>query len=331
MLFDKGRYRCWYIARLKGETETSTVDQGRAMSVSGSALAYAESTDGEKWVKPSLKILSYQGSLENNLVCPFNNGGAIFRDDHGPPEERYKGFNFDKLPDDKDATAKGPQAKYGLYGVSSPDGYHWTKNPKPLIRYFADTTNIAAWDPLLEKYVGYFRHHLGGRSISRAETTDFWNWPEPQPLLYAGPDGFARRRLLHQLLHDLSRRAIAPLDLPRHLPSRQRLGRHPPRRQSRWPLIPMGVACNQSSSWAHPASGTADRSTPNRNSSICPMADWHCRTAVTTRRTTKSGFRISTATTTSNRRRRLGNLEGCQTGRHRGRRNGPIRDAIDNV
>ena len=80
------------------------------MSVTGSALAYAESTDGEKWVKPSLKILSYQGSLENNLVCPFNTGGAIFRDDHGPPEERYKGFNFDKLPVEKDSTAKGPQA-----------------------------------------------------------------------------------------------------------------------------------------------------------------------------------------------------------------------------
>jgi hypothetical protein len=187
VLFEKGKYRCWYIARLKGESETSTVDGGRAMSVTGSALAYAESTDGEKWVKPSLKILSYHGSVDNNLVCPFNTGGAIFRDDHGPPEERYKGFNFDKLPADENATAKGPQAKYGLYGVSSPDGYHWTKNPKPLIRYFADTTNIAAWDPLLEKYVGYFRHHLGGRSISRAETTDFWNWPEPQPLLYPGP------------------------------------------------------------------------------------------------------------------------------------------------
>lgn len=187
VLFDKGRFRCWYTARLNGESETTTVDHERVMNVTGSALAYAESTDGEKWVKPSLKILSYRGSFDNNLVCPFNNGGAIFRDDHGPPEERYKGFNFDKLPVDNDSTAKGPKTSYGLYGVSSPDGYHWTKNPKPLIRYFADTTNIAAWDPRLEKYVGFFRHHLGGRAISRAETTDFWNWPEPQPLLYAGP------------------------------------------------------------------------------------------------------------------------------------------------
>ena len=111
----------------------------------------------------------------------------MFCDDHGLPEERYKGFNFAELPKNEVAATAGTHAKYGLYGVSSPDGYHWTKNPKPLIRYFADTTNIASWDPLLGKYVGYFRHHLSGRTISRSETDDFWNWPEPQPLLYAGP------------------------------------------------------------------------------------------------------------------------------------------------
>lgn len=187
VLFDEGRYRCWYVTRLNGEVEATTVGHGRVMNIKGSALAYAESTDGATWVKPSLKILSYRGSRENNLLCEFNNGGAVFRDDHGPYEERYKGFHFDKLPVEKESAGASPKAKYGLYGVSSPDGYHWKKNPKPLIRYFADTTNIAAWDPLLEKYVGYFRHHLGGRAISRAETTDFWNWPEPEPLLYAGP------------------------------------------------------------------------------------------------------------------------------------------------
>ena len=111
----------------------------------------------------------------------------MFRDDHGPPEERYKGFHFGELPKNEVAANAGTHAKYGLYGVTSADGYRWTKNPKPLIRYFADTTNIASWDPLLEKYVGYFRHHLSGRTISRSETDDFWNWPKPQPLLYAGP------------------------------------------------------------------------------------------------------------------------------------------------
>ncbi len=187
VLFDEGRFRCWYVAQLKGESQSSTVDQERAMELTGSALAYAESSDGLNWTKPSLEILSYRGSCANNLVSPYCNGGSVFRDDHGRPEERYKGFQFDELPKEEVSSGDGPKARYGLYGVYSPDGYRWTKNPKPLIRYFADTTNIATWDPQLQKYVGFFRHHLSGRAISRAETEDFWNWPEPQPFLYAGP------------------------------------------------------------------------------------------------------------------------------------------------
>ncbi|WP_029246947.1 sialidase family protein [Schlesneria paludicola] len=187
VLFDEGKYRCWYSALLNDEKQEATVDQGRVMELSGSALAYAESEDGIHWTKPILNRLSYRSSRENNLVSPFNNGGSIFRDDHGLAEERYKGFQFDELPKDS------PGARYGLYGVTSPDGYTWTKNSKPLIRYFCDTVNIAAWDPLMSKYVGYFRHHLSGRTISRAETDDFGEWPAPQPLLHAGPlDGPAQ-------------------------------------------------------------------------------------------------------------------------------------------
>jgi hypothetical protein len=187
VLFDAGRFRCWYVTRLKGEREEPAVEKGQAMQLSGSALAYAESKDGLTWEKPILGILSYKDSRDNNLVSPFSKGGSVFRDNHGSPDERYKGFHFDKVPEQEEPPGSGPRARYGLFGVVSPDGYHWTKNPKPLIRYFSDTTNIAAWDSELEKYVGFFRHHLSGRTISRAETTNFWNWPEPQPLLYAGP------------------------------------------------------------------------------------------------------------------------------------------------
>lgn len=187
VLFDDGKYRCWYNARLAGEPQKTTVDQERVMELSGSALAYAESTDGWNWTKPALDVLSYQGSRANNLVSPYNNGGSVFRDDHGPADERYKGFHFDALPKEDVAANAGSMAKYGLYGATSPDGYHWKKNPKPLIRYFADTVNIAAWDPLLEKYVGYFRYHLAGRAISRAETADFYDWPAPQAVLHSAP------------------------------------------------------------------------------------------------------------------------------------------------
>lgn len=187
VLFDEGKFRCWYGVRLPAAKTELAGSGGRAIEVSGSALGYAESADGLRWTKPSLGILTHQGSSENNLVTTFHNGGAVFRDDHGPAEERYKIFHFAELPASEVAKNAPGKDRYGLYAVTSPDGYHWKRHDRPLVRYFSDTFNIAAWDPLLRKYVGYFRHHLSGRTISRAETEDFWNWPEPQPVLYAGP------------------------------------------------------------------------------------------------------------------------------------------------
>jgi hypothetical protein len=183
VLHDEGRYRCWTQTILNGQTTKLTIDGGRAMEVSGNATSYAESSDGWNWTKPSLKICAWNGSVDNNLVSPDGNSASVFRDDHGLPEERYKMTHFDALPRGAGDTA--PQ--YGLYGLSSPDGYRWKRNPKPLVRYFSDTENVIAWDAQLGKYVGYFRQHVAGRTIARAETEDFWSWPPLQPLFYPGP------------------------------------------------------------------------------------------------------------------------------------------------
>jgi hypothetical protein len=188
VLFDEGRYRCWYHVFIKGEKIQLTFDQGRAMELTGGGLGYAESTDGWNWTKPKKNIVTMAGQGGTNLLSPHGIGGIVFRDDHGIPEERYKCFHFDELPKDEVPQGATSHQRYGLYGLISPDGYHWTRKAvPPLVRYFSDTDNVAAWDPLLGKYVGYFRHHLAGRTISRAETDDYWNWPPPQPLLYPDP------------------------------------------------------------------------------------------------------------------------------------------------
>ena len=54
-------------------------------------LAY--STDGVHWEKPNLGIIPFNGSSENNIVGPPSpdanqQGASVFRDDHGPAEER---------------------------------------------------------------------------------------------------------------------------------------------------------------------------------------------------------------------------------------------------
>ncbi len=188
---EEGRYKCWYYAQLQSQKTGLAIAAGRAMEVTGSAMAYAESEDGFRWKKPTLNLLQYNGSTANNLITTLGNTACVFRDPNGIPEERFKAVHFDKLPA-ADIPAGAPsQQQYGLYGIYSADGFHWKRKDKVLVRHFADTLNVVAWDPLLEKYVGYFRDHMNGRSISRAETSDFWDWPATTPLLYSGPQDFA--------------------------------------------------------------------------------------------------------------------------------------------
>ena len=187
IIYDQGRYRCWYIAMPPKPTELA-FDRDRAMEVGKTYLCYAESEDGFHWMKPDLNIIAFGGEQATNIVSTDGNGGSVFRDDSAPPAERYKMLTFEKLHDVDDDSNVPVMRRYGLYGVVSPDGYHWTKLKKPLIRYFCDTQNIMSWDSAAGEYVGYFRSHASGRSISRSSTTDFTNWPEPQTILYSGAE-----------------------------------------------------------------------------------------------------------------------------------------------
>jgi lysophospholipase L1-like esterase len=186
VIHEQGKYRCWYPIAMKNHVRESVFDQERQMEVTGGALCYAESTNGFDWTKPSVGDYSFNGSKQNNIVSRLMIF-TVFRDDHGAAEERYKAFEFAELPASEVPSNAPAMNKYGLYGVVSPDGYHWKKLPPPLVRHFCDTFNIGAWDPGLKKYVGYFRGHTLGRSITRAETDDFTNWPAPYTLMASGP------------------------------------------------------------------------------------------------------------------------------------------------
>jgi len=96
VLFDEGRFRCWYSASLAKAKQQMVFAEGRAMEVSGTATCYAESNDGIRWTKPSLGLFAFDGSKENNIVSALW-VDSPFRDDHGTPEERYKAFTFAEL------------------------------------------------------------------------------------------------------------------------------------------------------------------------------------------------------------------------------------------
>lgn len=187
IIHEEGRYRCWYLALPPKPTELA-IDRDRAMEVGRTFLCYAESEDGLHWTKPGLNIIPFGGEEATNIVSPDGNGGSVFRDDSAPPAERYKVLKFDKLHDLDDDDNVPVMRRYGLYGVVSPDGYYWTRREQPLIRYFCDTQNIMSWDAAAGEYVGYFRSHANGRSISRSATRDFSRWPEPTTIMYTGAE-----------------------------------------------------------------------------------------------------------------------------------------------
>ncbi len=197
LIRDLGSYRLWYESVPPDDLAT---DQAGNRNL----LCYAESKDGTNWEKPSLGLVCYKGSEDNNIVYGGSaakwgyHGGSVFLDTGCGPEERYKiihlGFlrpqdldRFRKMGyevDPRNERAKRPNA---LFGAISPDGFHWTPLDEPLMLQMSDTQNIAYFDPSLGKYVAYVRTWtMHRRSIGRAESATFRRFPLPETVLWSG-------------------------------------------------------------------------------------------------------------------------------------------------
>jgi len=161
---DGDRYRMWYRANFNSPPYYT---------------GYAESEDGIRWTKPSLGLVEYGGSKDNNIVWAGDHGKqdgqptvwCVFKDENpkAPMEERYK--------------ATGLAAGNGLQGLVSPDGIHWrllqTEKVVPAVGPF-DTHSISMWDAARGKYVVYTREFVDGvRQIRRTESDDFRRFPVP--------------------------------------------------------------------------------------------------------------------------------------------------------
>lgn len=188
-LKDGDSYRMYY----------TSYDVKPADAQADKVLCFAESKDGIHWEKPSLGLVKFRGSTDNNIVlggstansfAPFIDTRPGVRD-----SERYK------------AVAGIPPHPY-----ASSDGMHWRRlSEKPIVtdkdprlsrfpvmhlgdpknkRYkVLDTHNVAYWDAQEELYVYYFRVWINGdmRSFLRMTSRDLLEWPEMESVEFDHP------------------------------------------------------------------------------------------------------------------------------------------------
>jgi len=151
--------------------------------------AYAISKDGISWEKPSLGLMEFKGSKQNNLIpweSQMRNGSTnVLYDLHDPdPARRYKSA-FDSY------LAKDTWREGGLYVSFSPDGLHWhdySGNPVLTRKRIDDAQPLFGWDERSQKYVGFFRPAFSVRTIARSESTDFIHWTDPAQHVVLRPD-----------------------------------------------------------------------------------------------------------------------------------------------
>ncbi|MSU70616.1 MAG: hypothetical protein EXS39_07570 [Opitutaceae bacterium] len=195
VIYDDGLYRVWYSSFSGKSRDKVVINPANGRKKLGSegevisGLCYMESRDAEHWVKPSLGLVDFRGSKDNNIINGA--GPAIFLDRAAPPEERYKSVSNRTLHDfNPNTKVHGP----ALGGAVSPDGIHWKALPEAISDWKGaiianDGCPEIHRDEQTGKYVLYTRaNYPRRRSIARAETSDFRSWPLPSIILTPGPD-----------------------------------------------------------------------------------------------------------------------------------------------
>lgn len=150
-VFAEGKWRMYY---------TSTLPSREKF------VSYAESLDGESWVRPSLGIVEFDGSKDNNIILDLEMLKAF----------EFTGFDnfsvfYDEnpscLPDEKYKMVAWWQGHAALIALFSSDGIHFTKSRFITDDGEFDSQNRAFWSKEHNKYFCYYRgEHEPGESIS---------------------------------------------------------------------------------------------------------------------------------------------------------------------
>jgi len=136
---------------------------------------YAESRDGIHWTRPSLGLIEFEGSKDNNIVWSGSRAGghnfSPFKDGNpdAPDSQRYKAVGSGYIG-----------GKPVLLGFVSPDGIHWSKvRDEPIITDGKfDSLNVVFWDSVRQRYSAIYRIGQDGvRTIKFSHSQNFVDWP----------------------------------------------------------------------------------------------------------------------------------------------------------
>lgn len=179
---DAGIYRMYYTCIVFDEDSTretpaervgKTYRIGKSAGIKPrvSAVLYAQSEDGETWVRPNLGIVEYEGSTNNNIILYDAHGASVFKDTHETdPAKRFK-------------MMVRHDAKNEMAVCFSADGVHFSKPiPWPEYNPAGDTHNFAFYDDRLGRYVLITRTWDGLRLVARCESDDFIHWEKPEDI-----------------------------------------------------------------------------------------------------------------------------------------------------
>ena len=187
VFFDEkdGVFKMWYTAQRLSARRVNgrLVQAGQDTTVT----CLATSEDGVNWEKPSLGLVEFDGSKENNIIPPSNVIFYFFQDLHEEdPAKRYKGLHKVGHINTRGMTVD-------LF--YSPDGFDWTPyENNPVI----DTgqqmgrwgpTMVMGWDPIRQVYAVHMENSyhqatpLSRRVIGRTESPDLIHWSQAETIL----------------------------------------------------------------------------------------------------------------------------------------------------
>ena len=180
-----------YAAQFPGFVPTNRNCGTQGGPTCAAGVEYATSKDGVRWIKPSLGLVSFNGSTENNIIISANGTdpdlGFILDHHEKNSSRKWKAFGTGLS---SSSQQKGQGCLVDVAFSASPT--HWPKSGSSEIHHEGiiaqndGTADNVRWDDDLKLYIGYVRlddasnHSYNRRRTGRTTSSDFLHWTKAQ-------------------------------------------------------------------------------------------------------------------------------------------------------